>query len=235
MGALSDMGFTWFVWNHGIFSFVHWINNDEGEGQLIPRNVDCYCGNHLVKSLLKTCAMDIEMIVGIDPGVTGGIAINDKGKHSVHKMPGTINEIDGLLRYCQSISSSMLVIIEDVRIYPGDMSQEGKAYGRMLRMQKLMNQYSEMKSAMKLAGIPYKKVQPSSWQKYLNLRPDGWKKMTSGQRKNVYRKFAQANFQKKVILSVADSVCLMIYGQRRLKYDPDFVNELPKELTDKLF
>jgi hypothetical protein len=183
----------------------------------------------------------IETIIGIDCGKTGGVAINSKGKYIVHKMPESNKEISELLNYYKDISKTLLVVIEHVNIYPGDMEikgtkeQRGKQFGRMVRVQKLLNQYEAIKTIMDISGINYVPAAPVTWQKYLNLRPNGWRDMSSDQRKKLYQEFAQAHFPTKVIRSVADSVCILIYAKRRLEFDPDFINTLPKQLTQKLF
>lgn len=175
-----------------------------------------------------------ECIIGIDCGATGGIAILYDGQRKVHKMPEDLKQVDELLKYYQQISETMLVVIEHVQIMPHDIhNNEAKKFGRAVRMQKLLDQYSQFKAIMQIAGIPYITVTPKTWINYLNLKTP--KKWDRTQRKRHYRDWAQHSWPQKLSISVADAVCILIYTVRSLKFDPDFMSKLPKNVKNQLF
>jgi hypothetical protein len=177
--------------------------------------------------------MDLDCIIGIDPGKTGGIAVKFHNKRKVYKMPEDLLKFQDLIKYYRSITESMLVVIEKVQLLPYDVhTDDHKKFGRAMRVQKLLTQFEQMKTVLIVLGIPFVTVTPRSWITYLNLNTKNKKR---DERKRIYRDFAQSQWIERVNLDVADSVCILIYALRRLRYDPDFVSELPKELQQKLF
>jgi len=177
--------------------------------------------------------MEIDCIIGVDPGRTGGLAVRFHGKRKVYKMPGEINDLQELFKYYQEITDSMLVVIEKVQLLPYDVHTDDiKKFGRAMRVQKLLAQYEQMKTILIIMKIPFVTVTPRSWITYLNLNT---KNKTREERKRIYRDFAQMHWPVKVNLDVADSVCILTYAERRLRFDPDFTSELPKELQTKMF
>ena len=155
-------------------------------------------------------------ILGIDPGKTGGIAIKFNGKYKVYKMPDSLVKIDDLLKHYNEVSDSMLVIIEQIRLH----RTENMAIAS--RMQKLFENYNQIKTLLEMNQIPFAEVSPRSWQSFLGLNIKRIKAMKPHEKKRAYRDFAQAWWPEKLSIDVADSVCLLIYGERNLKYNPDF-------------
>jgi hypothetical protein len=110
----------------------------------------------------------------------------------------------------------MLVIIELIRLH----RTENMAIAN--RMQKLFENYNQIKTLLVMNRIPFAEVSPRSWQSFLSLNTKRIKAMKPHEKKRAYRDFAQAWWPEKLSIDVADSVCLMIYGERNLKYNPDF-------------
>lgn len=176
----------------------------------------------------------IDTIIGIDCGVSGGIAIKFREDKKVHKMPEKLTQVDELLKYYHEISDSMLVVIEKVQLIPHDVNTEDKKrFGRAFRVQKLLDQYSQFIALMEIAGIPYITVTSRSWISYLQLKtPKDWDRT---KRKRHYRDFAHKFWPERLSIPVADAVCLVIYGERRIKFDPDFVSQLPNSIKERMF
>ena len=172
--------------------------------------------------------MKIDCIVAIDPGVRGAIAIKWRDRLKVHKMPEDLKVINELLKYYQDVSTEMLVLIEEVRILPQDIHAEN--FGRANRITKLLAGYEKLKTVMILAEIPFMQVKPQTWQSYLQLRPAGYKQMSKHQRKVLYKEKAQMAWPETVTLETADAICLLLYAQRNLKHNPDFLEILPRSL-----
>lgn len=166
--------------------------------------------------------MKVDCIVGVDVGKTGGIAIKYNDHYKVHKMP-ELKQLDELLKYYKEVSTDLLVVIESVRLLPGDMNSGAeKNFGRAVRMQKMLDQFAQIKAILEIAEIKYKLVSATTWQSDLQLRPKGWRKLTKSERKRIYQKFANHNFPTKVNLDVSDAVCILIWALRNIKHNPDF-------------
>ena len=163
--------------------------------------------------------MRVDTIIAVDPGKTGGIAIKFNGKYKVYKMPDSLVKIDDLLKHYNDVSDSMLVVIESIRLHnTGNMAM-------VSRMQKLFENYNQIKTLVAMNRIPFIEVAPVSWQAYLNLRTSRIKAMDRTGRKRAYRDFAQPWWPDKLNIDVADSVCLLIWAERNIKFNPDF--EIP--------
>ena len=172
--------------------------------------------------------MRVDTIIGIDPGKTGGIAIKFRNQYKVHKMPDSLLKIDEMLKFYKGIGS-VLVILEQIRLhFTSDIA-------KVNRMQKMFAQYEQLKTLLVMNDIPFIEVGPTKWQSYLGLRTKRIRKMDRTERKRAYRDAIQSWWPEKLNIDVADSVCLMVYGIRNLKFNPDFINELPTSAKERLF
>lgn len=160
--------------------------------------------------------MKVDTIMGIDPGKTGGIAIKFNGKYKVYKMPDSLTKIDDLLKHYNEVSDSVLVVIEMIRLH------QTENFGKASRMMKLYGNYMELLALINMNHISYVEASPRSWQSFLGLNTKRIKAMKPHEKKRAYRDFAQAWWPEKLSIAVADSVCLMIYGERNLRYNSDF-------------
>jgi len=160
--------------------------------------------------------MDFDIIIGIDPGKTGGIAIKFNNRYKVYKMPDDLLKIDELLKFYNELGT-ILIIIEKITLH------HTQDIARISRMQKMFAQYEQLKTLFVMNNLQFIEVTPKSWQSYLGLNTKRNRKLKRGQRKKVYRNWAQQWWPEKLIIQVADAVCLLIYGERNLKYNPDFV------------
>ena len=140
--------------------------------------------------------------IGIDPGVSGGIAVLDEsGKVlNVRKMPDTETDLFEHLGICNfgPGSGGTRAVLEYVRAMPkmgvASMFEFGRGYGAV-RMALLANR------------IPFEEVTPQKWQKTLGCRTGG--------NKNISKARAQELFPGvKVTHAIADALLLAEYARR---------------------
>ncbi len=137
------------------------------------------------------------IIIGIDPGVNGGIAWITDGKACVEKMPDTLQDLWELL---QSIKTNgpCYAIIEQVHSSPQMGVKSAFTFGQG---------FGNLEMALTAAGIPFERVRPQVWQKALGC-------LTKGD-KNVSKRKAQELFPSiKITHAIADSLLIAEYGRR---------------------
>jgi hypothetical protein len=142
-------------------------------------------------------------IIGIDPGVNGGIAWITDGKPCVEKMPDTLQDLWELI---VSISMNAEVggtgihaYIEQVSSSPQMGVKSAFTFG---------NGFGHLEMALTAAGIPFERVRPQVWQKAMGC-------MTRGD-KNVSKRKAQELFpQIKCTHAVSDALLIASYGAKQ--------------------
>ena len=157
--------------------------------------------------------MEYDYIIGIDPGANGGIAVLDKNnKINIYKSMN-LPDFDSFINTMKE--NKIIVFLEKLSIRPDDMNINP---GKMYRIQKMMQQYSELKTVLTLQRVPYAMVHPMTWQKKLALRSQI--KEDRKTRKNRYKNEAQRLFPRvKITLAIADAVLLAVFGQFILEHD----------------
>jgi hypothetical protein len=153
----------------------------------------------------------MKSILGVDPGVNGGIAWITDGKPCVEKMPDTLQDLWDLLcdiKQGQGLSPGLRlsVAVEGCKAYIEQVHSSpqmgvksaftfGQGYGRL-----------EM--ALTAAGVPFERVRPQAWQKALGC-------LTKGD-KNVSKRRAQELYpQLKITHATADALLIATYGTRQ--------------------
>lgn len=135
-------------------------------------------------------------IVGIDPGLAGGIALVGVDLTQVWKMPATEKDIWDLLNTLRSQAD--LAVIELVRSSPQMGVSSAFTFGRGL---------GGLRMALVGVGYRFEEIVPSKWQRTLGC--------LSGGDKNVTKKKAQELFpQVRVTHWNADALLIALYGQR---------------------
>jgi hypothetical protein len=161
-------------------------------------------------------------IIGIDPGASGGISTLANNKIQAVKMPENVQQMNEYLSHIKTTYERPLVFIEKVQAFVADDAFPGKKFG----INKMLANYEQLLTVLKLSGIEYVQVAPISWQSALGFKVKSNKGLTKTQRKILYRDRAQATYPEiKVNLQVADSLCLVIFGMLKIKNDPDWVIE----------
>jgi hypothetical protein len=176
--------------------------------------------------------MKIDCIIGIDPGSAGGIAIFKPGQPLIlEKMPKDLAKLKDFMEYHKSISNP-LVFIEKLNVQPGDMNH----YGKMVRIQKMLGNFEQLKNAMEWVGLPFVLVHPQKWQATLKLRLKGIKEEKTA-RKARYRDTAQRLYpEKNIVLWGSDATLLMHFGRYMVQNDQSWIlQQLPAEVHNTLF
>lgn len=151
------------------------------------------------------------VFMGIDPGLSGGIAVLDESGVvlSVRKMPPTPTDI---LTYLEEITSgsevSPVCYIEKVGTgMPGQSSKATATFARHC---------GHLDMALLALGIPTNTVTPNKWEKFYQLG-----KSTSVSKsawKNILKAKAQQLFPmlgKKITLATCDALLLAEYGRKK--------------------
>lgn len=178
-----------------------------------------------------------DKVIGIDPGISGGLAIwSERIELVTCRMPlkqihkngkkqnnTNLHALRSHLEYhkedCQPI-----VFIERVQ---GWLSDQDQNPGKVFRIQKMLKNYAELISIITLCEIPYIEVAPISWQKHLALHVKG---MEKPERKKMYLNAAQQWYPKiKATLWNSDAICLVHYGRMKLEFDPKSISDVLKE------
>ena len=138
--------------------------------------------------------------IGIDPGISGGIAwINDTGPHAI-KMPKTVK--DRWLAISQLETNDCYAMLERVSTSPQMGVRSAGTF---------MQNRGELLACLCASGIPYDEVTPTKWMRSLNC-------LTGGD-KNVTKSKAQSMFPElKITHAVADALLLAEYCRTTRHY-----------------
>lgn len=135
-------------------------------------------------------------LIGIDPGVTGGIAWMTEGVSHASKMPETEKDVYELLK---TISMDSKCLLEKVHSMPRMGVVQMFSFGR---------NYGFLRGCLISLGISFDEVRPQEWQKSLGC-------LTRGDKNISKAKAAQLYPEKKVIHATADSLLILEYLRRR--------------------
>lgn len=162
-----------------------------------------------------------DTIIGIDPGYNGGLAIltapaegaKDKPEVELVKMPRDTADVAQLLRRLKSEGRHPLAFLEKLSIRHSDISVEGGRanMGKLYNLQRMMQNYEQLRAILQAEGVPYAAVHPLKWQSALSLRSRGGEEKAA--RKRRYRDTAQAWHPRcKVTLWSADALLIGDFG-----------------------
>jgi crossover junction endodeoxyribonuclease RuvC len=135
------------------------------------------------------------MIIGIDPGQSGGIAIIfDNGNIEADKMPETERDVFALL---EPSFEPHVVFLESVHSMPGQGISSTFKFGRG---------YGFLRGVITALKYPLHDVTPQRWQKALGC--------LSGGNKNITKQKAQQLYpQLKITHATADAILIATYGK----------------------
>lgn len=164
---------------------------------------------------------DMPIIICVDPGKGGGIASGmfNPDTHEMHmvrtvNMPETSVEMNKYFGYLIEGKAKVFAFVENITVFPGD-----KDKGKMFPMQKLHNNFTQLKTMFELRGIRLECPMPATWQTQLHLRKKGVKE-ESAIRKRRYKEFATKHFPTvAVTLKNGDCLCLLEWARRKMVYE----------------
>lgn len=135
--------------------------------------------------------------LGIDPGMSGGIAWIRDGVACAVKMPETHRDILDVFLEIRA-EGPCFAILEKVHSMPGQGVVSAFTFGKG---------FGALEMALTAAGIPFEHVQPQKWQKHMGC-------LTKGD-KNISKSKAQELFPAlKITHAIADSLIISEYNRR---------------------
>lgn len=186
--------------------------------------------------------MKYNKVVGIDPGIGGGIAIYANQQLGTAKMPSykitltngkkrnetNIAELGKLLTQHKA-DYTPIVFLELVQAWTGKDDPS-----RQFQISRMLANFEAIKTAIIMTGLDLVVVRPQDWQTFLNLKVKGEAKEL---RKKRYVRFAQSKYPStKATLWNADAICLVEFGRRKLAFDPQWIHDrLPPQPEKTLF
>ena len=144
--------------------------------------------------------MENRVFIGIDPGISGGIAIIYNDAYSVTKCPNTIQEMADVLITLkdQAPNLPMYCIIEKVHSMPGNSGRSMFTFGC---------NYGQWLGILATLRIPYVEVTPNKWVSFYGSRPKDKK-----DRKNHLKHLAQQRYPDvKITLATSDAMLIAHY------------------------
>jgi crossover junction endodeoxyribonuclease RuvC len=146
-------------------------------------------------------------IIGIDPGLSGGIACLEVGDSGVVaqglKMPGTERDVFDLLH--DASVPEVFAYIEQVNAFPGQGRSSVFKFGQ---------NYGLLRGCLIALHIPFSTVAAGKWQREMQCLSK--KGMTKTQHKNQLKARAQELYPEiKITLANADALLIATYGLRR--------------------
>ncbi len=136
------------------------------------------------------------VIIGIDPGKSGAIAVWNEGIDKVIKCPSTPEKMAETVHSYHH--KNVIAYIEKVWAFPTDARSAAFKFG--------VN-YGEWLGILATLKINTILVTPKKWQKNFNIP-----KLPKNERKKLLKKIASQYTDKKVTLYNADAILIAIYG-----------------------
>lgn len=168
--------------------------------------------------------------IGIDPGVSGGLAILYRDLRvvvEVHKMPKMEKEVWDIIDAWSTVEPNVFACIELVGGYVGGYNRgegdDGSTSNPGSAMFTFGQSYGGLRMALVAASIPFEAVRPQAWQKALGLTKEkdsqAWAEThehSSTRWKNALKAEAQHRFPDvKVTLRTADALLLAEYARMK--------------------
>lgn len=153
----------------------------------------------------------IDLIIAIDPGASGSISAYKNGKVHCVKMPEKIFEIKEYLQWLIDGTEKQFCFIERVQGWSSDTDHPGKRF----QIQKMLDNYSKLKTILTMLEIPFHETNSRKWQKPFI----GSKKFSEPVlRKRYLKEVAEKKFKKqKVTLYNCDALLILLWGVQEMK------------------
>ena len=145
-----------------------------------------------------------EIIIGIDPGQSGGIAIIDSGKMIAFRMPLTERDTWDVLSYRRE-PHPRIAYLEKV----GPMPKQGVS-----STWKFGQHYGMLRAFLIAADIPFETVSPAKWQRAMGCLTKGDKNVSKRKAQELFPNATICTKTKKITHAVADAMLIAEYGRR---------------------
>lgn len=152
--------------------------------------------------------------LGIDPGSTGAIAVlNEEGNIlDIFKMP---SDDDDLFYLLKDLSRTVtLAALERQQAFPEQMkTKDGKIrVQNRLGAQKFLEGYGYARGLLMGLGIPFEKVSPITWQRYMHCLTGGWKLVSTARAQELFPRMKVAQWNADALL-LAEYIRLKTLGR----------------------
>ena len=140
------------------------------------------------------------IIIGIDPGAKGGVAIYDEAKHKMilHKCPETPKEMAAIINTAKVKDENVFCVIEKVHAFPTDARSSAFKFGC---------NFGKWLGILGAYDIPTLEVTPQVWMKPLQPLPK-----VKTERKNQLKQIAINLFpENKITLSTSDAALMVVW------------------------
>lgn len=137
------------------------------------------------------------LVIGIDPGQSGGISFLDENGVSAFKMPPTEHDIAELLR---ATTRPRFAFIELVHSMPKQGVASTFTFGKS---------YGFLRGVLTALGIPFDDVTPKKWQTEMRCQTKGDKNVSKGAAQRLWPDIRWTH-------ATADSALIAEYGRRVL-------------------
>lgn len=148
--------------------------------------------------------------IGIDPGISGGIAaLTDQGLViAVQKMPATIRDVLTVFQFYArraEVEGPCRAMLERVGVMPGQGNVSGFTFGKGV---------GHLEMALTAAEIPFDQPTPRTWQAAIGVIY-GHKNLSDTAKKNIAKRRAQQLFPREdVTHAIADALLIAEYCRR---------------------
>lgn len=146
-------------------------------------------------------------IIGIDPGMSGGIVamfLEGLRVYGVYPMPKTEKDISNMLSLSVPEKQKVFAYIEKVHAFPGQGVSSTFKFGK---------NYGFLRGCLISLGIPFEEVLPRTWQKEFKMSKD--KNESNTEWKNRLKGKAQQLFPNAdITLKTCDALLIAEYGRR---------------------
>ena len=147
----------------------------------------------------------MELIIAIDPGVSGGIAWIDDGVVRCAPMPEGMTEQADLIRSLSIQCHCWVVVMERVGTYrPGNSGPAAATFARHC---------GHLEAILYMCGISTEQVTPNKWMSSIGT----WPKDKQERKKAIREAMARRYPHLKVTLKVADALGILTYALRHDK------------------
>ena len=148
------------------------------------------------------------MIIGIDPGKSGAVAIWDDGIEKVIKCPNNPDDMSAVIRlarnqFISGKSKYLVAYMERVWARPSNATRAAFTFG--------VN-YGEWLGILSTLNVDTVLITPQTWMKYYKDKFKIKLPKEKKDRKNKLKKIAAQYTDKKVTLYNADAILIAVYG-----------------------